>query len=242
MNLRQAVLVFFLDSHKLPRFTCHLATPFRFLYVDCFIPISLYTQALLGVSRTMHEQRDDGTNHPPQPAQSVESELLALVYEELRILAGSYLRSDPHHTLQPTALVHEAYLKLSKRKVAWSEKAHFVATASIAMRQILVDHARAKGALKRGGSAKRANISIEMIPEMQGLSSTREIRVLELDELLTKLERIDPRSAQIAQLRLFGGMEQSHIAEVLNVSRTTVVNDWTFARAWLISQSREDGQ
>jgi len=189
----------------------------------------------------MHKQREEGQPPPPPPSHSDESELLALVYEELRLLAGNYLRSDPHHTLQPTALVHEAYLKLQGGKEIWSEKSHFVATAAIAMRQILVDHARAKRSLKRGGSAARADISMDLLPAESGENLGREMRVLELDELLTKLAKADPRAARIAELRLFGGMEQAHIAEVLGVSRTTVVNDWAFAKAWLTSQTREDG-
>lgn len=154
----------------------------------------------------MHEQREEGEHPPPPPSPLVESELLSLVYEELRLLAGNYLRSDPHHTLQPTALVHEAYLKLQGGKEIWSEKSHFVATAAIAMRQILVDHARAKRSLKRGGSAARADISLDLLSAESGENLGREMRVLELDELLTKLAKADPRAARIAELRLFGGM------------------------------------
>lgn len=238
--LRQANLK---ESRFLSNYPNSLVTPPRsivYTIVDRSQSIPLYTQALIGVCRIMHEQHNEGEPTPPQPPHSVESELLALVYEELRLLAGSYLRADPHHTLQPTALVHEAYMKLHKGNAACSEKAHFVATASIAMRQVLVDHARAKNALKRGGSAARADISMDLLPAKPGSMSAREIRVLELDELLTKLATVDPRAAHVAQLRLFGGMEQSHIAEVLGVSRTTVVNDWSFAKAWLTSHTRED--
>jgi len=188
----------------------------------------------------MQEQLGEGEDHTATPSQSAQADLLSLVYEELRVLAGSYLRSDPHHTLQPTALVHEAYLKLQRSNSEWSEKSHFVATAAIAMRQILVDHARAKHSLKRGGSMARTDISMDLLPAESEKSQAREMRVLELDELLTKLAAADPRAARIAELRLFGGMEQKHIAEVLGVSRTTVVNDWAFARAWLTSQSQGD--
>lgn len=189
----------------------------------------------------MQEQSGMSEDHPAKPAQSAQADLLSLVYEELRMLAGSYLRTDPHHTLQPTALVHEAYLKLQGGKGEWSEKSHFVATAAIAMRQILVDHARAKRSLKRGGSAARADISMDLLPAESGENHARAMRVLELDELLTKLAKADPRAARIAELRLFGGMEQKHIAEVLGVSRTTIVSDWAFAKAWLTSQSQGDG-
>lgn len=200
----------------------------------------LYTLGLIEVKRSMQEQPGMGQDHPAKRIQSAEADLLSLVYEELRVLAGSYLRSDPHHTLQPTALVHEAYLKLQSGKGKWAEKSHFVATAAIAMRQILVDHARAKKAVKRGGSAARADISMDLLPAESDKNHAREMRVLELDELLTKLATADPRAARIAELRLFGGLEQRHIAEVLGISRTTVVNDWAFAKAWLTTHTQGD--
>lgn len=199
----------------------------------------MYTQGLFEVSSLMQEQQDQRDNDPAKLPYSVADSFLPVVYKELRLLAGSYLQSDPHHTLQPTALVHEAYLKLNKGNTEWSEKSHFVATAAIAMRQILVDHARVKGAQKRGGSMGRLDISIDLLPDDSGLGSTRDMRVLELDELLKKLASADSRAARVAELRLFGGMKQDHIAEVLDVSRTTVVNDWAFARAWLTSQAQE---
>ena len=166
--------------------------------------------------------------------------LLPLVYAELRAMAGSYLRGDAAHTLQPTALVNEAFLKMVGSDKRWSGRDHFMAVAAKAMRQVLVDHARKKRAGKRGGGggvdgkrARRADLSIEGIADA---SSTREMRVMELDELLTELAKADPRAARGAEMRLFGGMEQEQIARVLGISRTLVTTDWQFARAWLASK------
>lgn len=163
--------------------------------------------------------------------------LLPLVYTELRAMAGSYLRGDAAHTLQPTALVNEAFLKMVGSDKRWSGRDHFMAVAAKAMRQVLVDHARKKSAGKRGGvdgkRAPRADLSIEGIADA---GSTRELRVMELDELLTELAKADPRAARGAEMRLFGGMEQEQIARVLGISRTLVTTDWQFARAWLASK------
>lgn len=165
---------------------------------------------------------DDGT----MPA------LLPAVYRELRALAGSYLRGDAAHTLQPTALVHEAFVKMVGEDRRWSGRDHFMAVAARAMRQVLVDHARRRTAAKRGGGAARADISLELVAASVG-GSTHELRVLELDELLCELAKADERAARGAEMRLFGGMEQEQIARVLGVSRTVVASDWQFARAWL---------
>ncbi len=173
------------------------------------------------------------------------SQLLPMVYAELRALAGSYLQGRPGHTLQPTALVHEAYMKMVSRDRQWSGRDHFVATAARAMRQVLVDHARAKNRDKRGGGLAREPLTIATVPDAPGRpgsirGDSRELRVLELDELLTRLARDDERAARVAELRLFGGMEQEQIARVLGVSRMTVTTDWQFARAWLASQYGAD--
>ncbi len=190
--------------------------------------------------------QDSQPQPQPEPAVPIDpvalepTQLLPIVYRELRMLAGSYLKLDPHHTLQPTALVHEAYIKIQRGKSVQLEKSHFIATAAVAMRQILVDHARAKNAIKRGGAAARADIALELLAAEHGTGTTREMRVLELDELLTKLAMVDSRASRVAELRLFGGMEQSQIALVLCVSRSTVANDWAFARAWLSSEAEGD--
>ncbi len=177
------------------------------------------------------------------------SKLLPLVYAELKSLAGRYLQGRASHTLQPTALVHEAYMKLASGEARWADQDHFIAIAARAMRQVLVDHARAKGRDKRGGGAARADIQIETLadPSAQSVGDagmSRELRVLELDELLNRLARDDDRAARVSELRLFGGMGQDQIARVLGVSRKTVTDDWAFARAWLTQQyggGRQDG-
>lgn len=191
--------------------------------------------------------------------------LMPLVYGELRRLASGYL--DRHgdaggraHTLQPTALVHEAFLKMVGNDRHWSGRDHFMAVAAKAMRQVLVDHARRKSAVKRGGhhddpppdsdsasgtsntSARatarppaRLDISIDDIAAAGG-SGSREMRVCELDDLLTELAKSDARAAQAAEMRFFGGMDQEQIARVQGISRTIVASDWQFARAWLASK------
>jgi len=167
--------------------------------------------------------------------------LLPLVYAELKALAGSYLAAGGAgggaggraHTLQPTALVHEAYLKLMSKDRQWAGRDHFIATAARAMRQVLVDHARGKGREKRGGGMAREVLTIETVADGRG---ARALRVLELDELLEQLAKADERAARVAEMRLFGGMEQEQIARVLGVSRMTVTTDWQFARAFLASE------
>jgi RNA polymerase sigma factor (TIGR02999 family) len=162
--------------------------------------------------------------------------LLPLVYEELRALAAHHLAKplERAHTLQPTALVHEAFLKMGSADKRWTGRDHFMAVASIAMRQVLVDHARRKRADKRGGGMARVDMSVEDAPSDR--QSGRELRVLELHDLLTTLAELDPRAAQICEMRLFGGMTHDQIAAVLGVSRITVSSDWCFARAWLASR------
>lgn len=152
--------------------------------------------------------------------------LLPLVYDELRQVAEAQLRRErPGHTLQPTALVHETYLKLCGGDLPASSRAHFLALAARAMRQVLVDHARRRGAAKRGGAWSATTLtdgaaSIELDPE----------ELLALDRALDELE---PRQRQVVECRFFGGMEESEIAEALGVSERTVRRDWVKARAWL---------
>lgn len=161
------------------------------------------------------------------------NELLPLVYKELRALASSYLDrpGDAAHTLQPTALVHEAFLKMVGDDRQWSGREHFMAVAAKAMRQVLVDHWRKRSAEKRGGGANQVSIS-----GIGAEGAIEDVRVLELDDLLQQLAKADARSARVAEMRLFGGMEQEQIARVLGVSRVTVTSDWQFARAWLASR------
>jgi RNA polymerase sigma-70 factor (ECF subfamily) len=158
--------------------------------------------------------------------------LMELVYAELRGLAGSYLRQQRHdHTLQPTALVHEAYLKLGGHEGAgWKDRAHFIAVAATAMRQILTDHARRRSAEKRGGGGDWEKVSLDRAVLPVGEEA---VDVIALDECLTKLAALDARKHRIVELRFFGGLSVDEVAEVVGVSKTTVENEWRAARAWL---------
>ena len=166
-----------------------------------------------------------------------ESELIPLIYAELRRLAAHYMRRErTDHTLQATALVHEAYLRLSKqRKVEWQNRAHFFAIAGSLMRRILVDHARAHSRSKRGGT--RRKISLEEAPLF---SPERSEELMLLDQALTQLTEEHPRQSQIVELRFFGGLTVEEIAGVLNVSQKTVKRDWSVARAWLYREIRKE--
>ena len=160
--------------------------------------------------------------------------ILPLVYDELRQLAAHYLRRErrPDHTLQPTALVHEAYLRLiDQSRVDWKNRAHFCAMASEMMRRILVDHARRHYAQKRGGAETRIALDDAVsFPRDAGVD------VVAVDEALFDLARLDPQQSRIVELRFFGGLTLDETAEVLNVSRSTVQREWNMAKAWLYNQ------
>jgi len=159
------------------------------------------------------------------------SDLMPSVYEELRLLAAGYLRGEcAGHTLQPTALVHEAYLRLLRQgQTTWQNHAHVLGFGARIMRQILIGHAIASIRLKRGG---RDSIRITL-DEALDFYDQREMSVSALDEALQSLEEIDPRQGQIVEMRLFGGLTIEEIAIVLAVSSATVKRDWTFAKVWL---------
>jgi RNA polymerase sigma factor (TIGR02999 family) len=160
-------------------------------------------------------------------------DLLPLVYDELRALAGAYFRRErPDHTLQPTALVHEAFLKLiGQTGPEWKGRAHFLAVAATAMRHTLVNHALAKKAAKRGGGAQPVLVDVDLAGTSAGGLNT-----LELDQALKDLAALDERKAKVVEMRFFGGMTIDETAAVLNVSVSTVEADWRMARAWLSSQ------
>jgi len=162
--------------------------------------------------------------------------LTQLVYEELRRLAHRYMaqqRGD--HTLQTTALVHEAYLRLAGQgEPHYQNRSHFLAVAARAMRQILVDHARSALRQKRGAGAERVELD-----EAAWVSAAPTREILDLNEALEKLATLDARKAQVVELRYFGGLKQQEIAEALNVSEVTVRRDWTFSRAWLYAELRK---
>jgi RNA polymerase sigma factor (TIGR02999 family) len=156
--------------------------------------------------------------------------LLPMIYDELRALAGSFLRAErPDHTLEPTALVHEAYLRLvGQAQVIWESRAHFMAVAASAMRRILADHARRRRAAKRGGRWHKITLDEAVAPD-----AGRALDLLDLDEALNKLASLDQRKSRVVELRFFGGLTNRAVAKVLGVSRKTVVDDWTVARLWL---------
>jgi len=157
-------------------------------------------------------------------------QVLPLVYDELRRLAGRYLRRErSDHTLQPTALVHEAYLRLmAQDRVQWKNRAHFMGVAAQLMRRVLVDYARARHAAKRGGHETRVPLT-----DVDTLDSNIIVEVLDLDDALTKLATIDERQARIVELRYFGGLTVEEVAELMALSPATIKREWQMARAWL---------
>jgi RNA polymerase sigma factor (TIGR02999 family) len=166
-------------------------------------------------------------------------DLLPLVYVELRRCARSYLRRErPDHTLEPTALVHEAYLKLAgQNRVHWKNRAHFFGIAAQMMRRILVDHAREHHSAKRPGSALRVAFDDRIAAE-----GAPECEVLQLEEALQALSLLDPRQGQIVEFRYFAGMSEREVAEVLSISRATVTREWQMARAWLYRRITGSGK
>lgn len=158
------------------------------------------------------------------------NEVAPLVYEELRRLAHGYMsRERPDHTLQTTALVNEAYLRLAERtKAHWQDRTHFFAGAARMMRHILVDHARRRQREKRGSGA----VNLELI-ETAALVEEQAEHVVNLNEALERLAQLDRRASQVVELKYFGGMSYDEIAEVLTISGITVRRDWEFAKAWL---------
>lgn len=162
-----------------------------------------------------------------------ESQLLPLVYDELRRVASGYMRRErPGHTLQATALVHEAYIQLvDQTRVTWRNRTHFFAVAAQLMRRILVDHARSHNAQKRGGPAPK--LSLEEAAEW---FEDRDVTLEALDDALSTLAQLDPRQGRIVELRFFGGLTVDETAEVLGISVPTVEREWRMARAWLHSQ------
>jgi RNA polymerase sigma factor (TIGR02999 family) len=160
-------------------------------------------------------------------------DLLPVVYGELRKLASSYLRRERvGHTLQPTALVHEAYMRLvDQTQVQWQNRAHFFGVAAQMMRRILVDHARAHEAEKRGGEFQKLSLD-----ENIDVSGERDVNLVALDDALNLLAEIDPQKMKIVELRFFGGLSVEETAEVLGVSAPTVKRQWRMAKAWLYGQ------
>ena len=172
----------------------------------------------------------DPLAHPNDDNSAPSSELTTRIYAELHRLASAYMRRErPDHTLQPTALIHEAYLRLAgQQDIAWKNPAHFIGVAAQMMRRVLVDHARAHLAHRRGGVQQKVSLDdVSISPR------THSADLVALDEALTRLAGIDARQAQIVELRFFGGLTAEETAETLGVSTKTVNRDWVIARAWL---------
>ena len=170
--------------------------------------------------------------------QSALDELYPLVYEELHRLARRYMsRERKGHTLQTTALINEAYVRLVDQKnVRWANRSHFFAISAQIMRRILIDHARRQGYAKRGGGAKQVSLEEAAI-----VAPDQASELVRLDEALKSLAKVDERRCHVVELRYFGGLSNEEIAGVLKVSENTVTRDWNLARAWLYQQLTEGG-
>lgn len=169
--------------------------------------------------------------------QPATDELIEMLYDDFRSIAAAQLSREPSgHTLNPTALVHEAFLRLiDQNRVDWQGRTHFLAIGAQAMRRVLVDHARSKGRAKRGGGWRRLAVPSELV-----VSPDNEHDVLAVDDALTELSKLDPRQALIVELRFFGGMTAEEVAHYLGVSKPTVDRQWRVARAWLRKQFSEE--
>lgn len=165
------------------------------------------------------------------------AKLVPLLYGELRRMAASYLsRERRNHTLQPTAVVHEAYLRLVDQKaVQWQNRQHFFGVAAQVMRRVLVDYARSHKANKRGGAVPKVSLEEAIV-----VSKERSAELLALDEALSRLAAFDPQQARIIELRFFGGLTVTETAEVLDISPATVKRDWNMAKAWLTRELRKE--
>jgi len=159
--------------------------------------------------------------------------LLPLIYDDLRGLAEGAMRSERRgHTLQPTALIHEAYLRLvNQTRVQWRDRAHFFAVAATVIRRVLVDHARGRGAAKRGGGRERVSLD-----QADPVAESPDVDMLALDEAMNRLAGFDARKSRVVESRFFGGLGIDDTAEVLGVSHATVERDWSLARAWLFRE------
>jgi len=165
--------------------------------------------------------------------------LLPLVYAELHRLAKAYMRRErPDHTLQPTALINEAYMRLAKEDIDWNNRQHFIAIAANVMRRVLVDYARAHNADQRGGGELQR---VEMQDEL-AISPEKLEEVMLLDEALKNLEKQNPRQAKVVELRYFGGLSVEEIAALLDMSPRSVKRDWSLARGWLFRELQPNAQ
>ena len=177
-----------------------------------------------------------------RPSRNLAADLMPLVYDELRGLARGFMRRERrNHTLEPTALVNEAYLRLvDQTRVEWRSQTHFRAVGARVMRRILVDHARQHGSNKRGGGWQRVTLGESLLRSTDPELDLTEI--LTLNQALDRLRDLDERQSRVVELRFFGGLSNVEIAEVLGVSKRTVEGDWAHGKAWLLRElSREEG-
>lgn len=189
----------------------------------------------------LEDQNPEKNRLPMQPAgagggdAATLHDLAPLVYSELRALAAAFMRAQsPGHTLQPTALVNEAYLRLAKSSPeALRSRSHFLAVAAKAMRHVLINHAHTKNTAKRGGSSTRVSLH-----SIDGTGEFDHLEILAIHEALERLEELDPRRATVVEAKVFGGLTNDEVAEVLGVSTTTVESEWRTGRAWLAKELR----
>jgi len=177
-----------------------------------------------------------------QTAPGSNRRLMEELYQELRSLAECYLRRErPDHTLQATALVHETYLRLARSDPVWQDAAHFYRVAATVMRRILVNHAVERGRLKRGANRKRVPLTDSVLTTAgdAALTRTPDEELVQIDDLLEVLGRVDARKMQVVELRYFAGLSVSKAAEVLGLSERTVEREWRSARAWLLTRIRD---
>ena len=169
---------------------------------------------------------------------SAAEQLLPMVYSELHRLAASYMRRERQdHTLQPTALINEAYLRMAQGDVDWQNREHFIGVAAHVMRRVLVDYARTHNAEMRGGGQRRVELE-----EGLAISEGRSEEILSLDEALHRLTELNPRQARVVELRYFGGLSVEQIANLLGIAPRSVKRDWALARIWLFKELKADAQ
>lgn len=183
-------------------------------------------------------------SHPPESphATALKTPMAELVYQQLHQIAAGLMRNErPGHTLQPTALVNEAYLQLLDHSANIPEARHrFLALAARVMRHVLIDHARGRNRIKRGGDLKRLDLTIEALGSDQPTFGPDDL--IALDEALAQLEQLDQRKARLVELRYFAGLDEQTAADILGIARSTAAADWRFARAWLLNKMASDDQ
>jgi RNA polymerase sigma factor (TIGR02999 family) len=201
----------------------------------------MWRPGLVGDPKTIATEIVSGLSASGEVDRTTAEDLFPVVYDELRRLAKGYMfRETPGHTLQPTALVHEAYLKLvDQTRANWKGKTHFFAVGARVMRRLLVDHARGRGAQKRGAGWQNVTLSEALYP-LAGQELDPE-KLLDLNVALEQLAEIDEREARVVTLRFFGGLTVDQVAEVIGMSKRTVENDWRHAQAWLRLRLKEAG-